>query len=148
VTRSIGDLRPPPAARAGIAAPAATVVPHPNAAAPRPPAPGATPRIERREAPMPRAPAPGVGAHPERPTPPIVHQSPSPVASRHIEAAPRPPVVTIERPIQQTRLAPTSQGWVRSPQPAAAAAPGAHPPPHAPPPAQEHKPGDEHKPGG
>jgi hypothetical protein len=52
-------------------------------------------------------------------------------------------MVQIERPVQQTRLAPTPQGWQRAPQPAAAA-PAPHPAPHPAPP-QDH---NEHKPGG
>jgi hypothetical protein len=75
-----------------------------------------------------------------RPAPTVQVFRPAPpptVAAR----APRPPVVQIEHPVQQTRLAPTPQGWVRSPRPAAAPA---HPAPH-PAPGQEHT---DHKPGG
>jgi hypothetical protein len=57
---------------------------------------------------------------------------------------PRPPMVQIERPVQQTRLAPTPQGWVRSPRPARAAPPAAHPAPR-PTPQQQH---NERKPNG
>jgi hypothetical protein len=71
------------------------------------------------------------------------HQ-PAPVAAR----PPRPPIQPVERPVQQTRLAPTPQGWQRQPMPHA---PANHPaPPHAQPgqpPSKDRKP-DEHKSGG
>ncbi|HEY7293678.1 MAG TPA: hypothetical protein VH916_01505 [Dehalococcoidia bacterium] len=96
-------------------------------------------------------------------TPPAAPQPPAPP---HAPAAvpshqPAPP---IDHPVQQTRLAPTPQGWARGPQPVQAVpqghpAPAAQQPQHAPPqghpapatqqpqhaPAKDHKQDDDHK---
>jgi uncharacterized protein DUF6600 len=104
---------------------------------PAPPQPPAAPRAPVVAAPQRQAPPPAA-APPQRPAPPV------------------------ERPAQQTRLAPTPQGWARAPQPAQAApqnrpapqaapqnrpAPTAKPAPaHAP--GKDGRPSDDHKPGG
>ena len=144
-----------PPAQVQITRPAAPAAPHVEAqpgrtpdAAPHPatppaqvqivrPAPPAAPHIEA-------APTRAQGAAPPRPVaaPTLQMARPSPPATPPTQA--RPPMVQIERPVQQTRLAPTPQGWQRAPQPPAAAAPAPHPAPH-PAPAQDH---NEHKPGG
>jgi hypothetical protein len=116
----------------GPAAPKAPAVP--QVVRPARPAP---PRIEAAPTAVPSAaPSHGMAA----PAPQVARPTPTPAVAMR---APRPPIVQIDRPAQQTRLAPTPQGWVRSPQPAAAA-PAAHPAPH-PAPSQEQ---NEHKPGG
>jgi hypothetical protein len=91
-------------------------------------------------------------------TPPTTPQAPrGPVTAA--APAPRPSAVQVERPVQHAPLAPTPQGWVRGPQPAAAPphpqpAPPAHAQPSSPapqgqPPAKDNKkPDDQHKPGG
>jgi hypothetical protein len=74
---------------------------------------------------------------------------PAAPAAPHIPAAvpPRQPAPPAEHPVQQTRIAPTPQGWTRGPQPAQAApqnrpAPVAQPQHAAP---KDHKPDDDHK---
>jgi len=149
----------------------------PRAADVPPPRPDVAPRPALRPAPAPAAPPPTHAAPPTipahrdetrpallpnlagplmvRPVPPPAPPRPPamPAAPRAPVAAPpqRQPAPPVERPMQQTRLAPTPQGWVRGPQPQAApqsrSAPAAQPAPaHAPP--KDRRPGDERKPGG
>ncbi|HYM27182.1 MAG TPA: hypothetical protein VET66_03475, partial [Steroidobacteraceae bacterium] len=89
------------------------------------------------------------------PAPP--HPPAAPQAPRAPVAAPpqHQPTPAVEHPVQQTRLAPTPQGWARGPQPGQQAAPQSHPGPGGQPgPAKQpgqapkdRKPGDDHKPG-
>ena len=95
-----------------------------------------------------------------RPTPnlagPLAVRPVTPPAASHPPAAPHAPAAAPqhqpapapEHPVQQTRLAPTPQGWSRGPQPAQAAPQQGHPAPaqqpqHAP--AKDHKQDDDHK---
>jgi len=83
-------------------------------------------------------------------TPPT---APHPPAAPHAPAAvpPHQPAPPVEHPVQQTRLAPTPQGWTRGPAQGAPQhapqqghpAPAAKQPQHAPP--KDHKPDDDHK---
>jgi uncharacterized protein DUF6600 len=149
----------------------------PAQAAPRTPPPAAPTPPHAPAAATPAAPPPRVASPPPSSAPPssqTVHtpppvppnaqashtptaQPPRPPAA--LAATPKPPPVQVERPVQHAPLAPTPQGWVRGPQPAAAAPP--HPqapppahaqpaaPPHGQPPAKDNKkPDDPHKPGG
>ena len=151
-----GAYAPPPQRDA-----APTAMPHPTPvpAAPPvthvapPPAPAPLPgrRDEARPAPVPNLAGPLVVRPVTPPAPPQVPAAPRvPLAAPPALRQPTPPV---ERPMQQTRLAPTPQGWVRAPQAVPPAAPQAHPAPaaqpapaHAPP-GRDHKPGDDRKPG-
>ncbi len=125
---------PPPAAQPaappiapGPAMRSALVAPRP--AAPTPPAasrsaaPGATSGVLRdraamshRSAPAPQSPPPPASAPAARPQP-----SAAPAAARMPLAAP-------QRPVQQTQLHPTLQGWQRQPMPPHQAAPAQVPP--------------------
>ena len=136
--------------------------------APRTPAGVAPPpQPPQTASPPPHAPPPNAQAvrTPTPPPPPSAPASPQaqpPRAPTTAAApAPRPAPVQVQRPVQQAPLAPTPQGWVRGPQPAAAPTPHPQPaaPPHAqpaapqqqhgPPPAKDNKkPDDQHKPGG
>jgi hypothetical protein len=87
--------------------------------------------------------------------------APHPPAAPHVPAAvpPHQPAPPTEHPVQQTRLAPTPQGWTRGAQPAQGhpapaaqqpqhapqghPAPAAQQPQHAPP--KDHKSDDDHK---
>ena len=105
---------------------------------------------------------PNMPAHRDetRPTPnlagPLAVRPVTPPAASHPPAAPHAPAAAPqhqpapapEHPVQQTRLAPTPQGWSRGPQPAQAAPQQGHPAPaqqpqHAP--AKDHKQDDDHK---
>ncbi|HWG79958.1 MAG TPA: DUF6600 domain-containing protein [Stellaceae bacterium] len=132
-----------------------------------------TQRDDQQRGPQHGAPAPAAPGHAappnmpahrddQHPAPnlagPLVARPVTPPAAPHQPAAPRAPAAVpphqpappVEHPVQQTRLAPTPQGWARGPQPAQGA------PQHAPPqghpaPAAQHpqhaapKPEDDHK---
>ncbi len=137
-------------------APSPAPQPAPAPAAPReshaapPPVPAH--RDEARPAPMPNLAGPLVVRPVAPPVPPRPPAMPAPPRAPVAAPPQRQPAPPVERPMQQTRLAPTPQGWVRGPQPAQAApqsrpAPAAQPAPaHAPP--KDRHPGDDHKPGG
>jgi hypothetical protein len=145
----------PPIAHATAAPPAGAspVAPAPLAAGAAPQSPGpsiaplaekhsgtsAPPQITHAEpaapihvaTPPPPAPSPAI-AHPSPPaaatnTPPPAER-PSPVAPQQVAHAP-----VIPHPVQQTQIAPTPSGWVRTPAPTQPTAPhAAAPPPAAP----------------
>src|SRR5579883_10987 len=207
VAPSLAHLQPPPAAKAGVAQPAAaqTLLPRPNApatvaakpvpvqapasthaavaepsvpkapgpslrartappaaprnaniASPKPPtapAPPAAPNAPAKDlsaahtpprAAPPSAPAPGPAAPPHQAaaTPPKAPPASNP------PAAPKPPAAVVQRPVQQTRLAPTPSGWVRAPAAPhpESAAHKAPPKEAAHPPNPQAHPGNEHKP--
>jgi hypothetical protein len=177
--------RPPHAAYLPPQRPDAARGPAPHHAAPAPTytAPNvSTQRDDQRRGPQhgaPAAAAPGHAAPPnlpahrddQHPAPnlagPLVVRpvtpsaAPHPPAAPHVPAAvpPHQPAPPTEHPVQQTRLAPTPQGWTRGAQPAQGhpapaaqqpqhapqghPAPAAQQPQHAPP--KDHKSDDDHK---
>ncbi|HYM02951.1 MAG TPA: DUF6600 domain-containing protein [Stellaceae bacterium] len=147
---------PPPAgvpvwrARPGEVQQPAAGKPPPAVDKERAPAPIAAPKVSPPPATTtPKAaPAPVATAiAPKPPTPPKA-PSPAPAAKSAAPAmAKAPPPLPAQRPVQQTRIAPTPSGWQRTPAPPQAAAPQ-----HAPTPAQMPKPtqgqGQAHPPPG
>jgi hypothetical protein len=108
---------PAPAAHAAVAPPRAAVPPSPQPTAVQP-APSSAPAPTAHAAVAPsRAAAPPSPPHPAAaPAAPIIARAPTPERM-------------VQRPVQQTVLQPTHQGWVRSPPPQQAAAPHPAAPP-------------------
>jgi len=152
---------PPPAAATPPSPPAHPAV---TTAVPPSPSTGTPTRHDERAAhptgaippSAPSRPAVTTATPPKPPTPPLQPQHPPAVAAvrppppapqfQRAVQPPKPPVAQIERPVQQTHLTPTPQGWTRVQAPPPSAPPHANPAPaHANPPPPKK---DEHKPNG
>lgn len=111
----------PPAPETHVATP----VPHPPTPETHAAAPAPHPPTARSEARPPSPPPTRQAAVTPRVTPPPI---PHPFAATPRPAVHAPPPANVQRPVQNTRITPTPQGWRRAPVQPAAARP--EPPPH------------------
>jgi hypothetical protein len=120
--RTPAEQTPPPTQNGQVrnaptqSAPAATAQPHPAASVARPAARAPVePPTRAAAAPAPRRPA-ATAAAPVAARPPMTARAPAP-----------PPERAVQRPVQQTVLQPSHQGWVRAQPPAPAPQQAARP---------------------